>query len=72
MLFELIDGADQFETMQKKDTISKNFLYFFKERISLKKLHIDGTDFYANYKGYEKFQREELWKNCLVISDIEE
>ena len=49
-LFELIGGAEKCENMQNKDTISKNFL-FFKQSFTLKKLHIDGTDFYANYKG---------------------
>ena len=58
-MFELIGGADQFENMQKKDTIGKNLLYFFIERISLKKLNINGADFYANYKGLEKFQSED-------------
>ena len=47
---ELIDGADKVENMQNKDTISKNLLSK-KESISLKKIHIDGADFYANYKG---------------------
>ena len=45
---ELIDGADKVENMQNKDTISKNLLSK-KESISLKKIHIDGADFYANY-----------------------
>ena len=51
LLLELIDGADKVENMQNKDTISKDLLSFSKESISLKKIHIDGTDFYANYKG---------------------
>ena len=49
-LFELIGGAENFENDQNKDTISKNLLSFLKEIISLKNLHIDGADFYANYK----------------------
>ena len=56
--------------MQNKDTISKKLLSFLKESISLKKLHIDGADFYANYKSLEKFQKEEHWKNFLVRLDI--
>ena len=32
---------------------------FLKESISLEKLHIDGTDIYANYKGWENVQKEE-------------
>ena len=48
---ELIDGADKVENMQNKDTISKILLSFSKESISLKKIHIDGADFYANYEG---------------------
>ena len=48
--------------MQNKDTISKNLLSLLKESISLRNLHIDGADFYANYKGWEKFQREEHLK----------
>ena len=51
LLLELIDGADKVENMQNKDTISKNLLSFSKESISLKKIHIDGADFYANYEG---------------------
>ena len=50
-LLELIDGADKVENMQNKDTISKILLSFSKESISLKKIHIDGADFYANYEG---------------------
>ena len=57
---ELIDGADKVENMQNKDTISKKLLSFFKKKnISFKKIHIDGANFYANYEGWEKFQREE-------------
>ena len=48
---ELIDGADKVENMQNKDTISKNLLSKKKESISLKNIHIDGADFYANYEG---------------------
>ena len=29
----------------------RNLLFFLKESHSLQKLHIDGADFYANYKG---------------------
>ena len=47
----MIDGANKVESMQNKDTIRKNLLYFLKESISLKKIHIDGADFYANYEG---------------------
>ena len=57
--------------MQNKDKISKDLLSFLKESISLKKIHIDGTDFYANYEGWEKFQREEYWRNCLVRLNTE-
>ena len=42
------------------------------EIISLKNLHIDGADFYANYKVWEMFQREDHWKNGLVRLDIVE
>ena len=48
---ELIDGTDKVENMQNKDTISKILRSFSKESISLKKIHIDGADFYANYEG---------------------
>ena len=51
LLFELIDGADKFENMQNKDTISINLLSLSKESNCLIKLHIDGADFYVNYKG---------------------
>ena len=53
--------------MQSKDTISKNLLSLLRESIILKKLHIDGTELYANYKGWEKFH----WKNGLVRLNIE-
>ena len=42
--------------MQNKDTISKNLLPLLKESIILKKLHIDGTDFYANNKESKSFK----------------
>ena len=49
LLLELIDGADKVENMQNKDTISKDLLS--KGNISLKKMHLDGADFYVNYEG---------------------
>ena len=48
--------------MQNKDKISKDLLSFLKESISLKKLLLEGADFFAKYKGWEKFQRDEHWK----------
>ena len=57
---------------KKKDTISKILLSFSKESISLKKIHIDGADFYTNYEGWEKFQMKEHWRNCLVRLNIEQ
>ena len=56
--------------MQNKDKISRDLLSFLKESIRLKKIYIDGTDIYANYEDWEKFQREEYWKNFLVRLDI--
>ena len=43
-------GADKSEKIQNRDAISIN-LQFLKHCISLKKLHQDGTDFYAKYKS---------------------
>ena len=51
LILELIDGANKVENMQNKDTIRNNLLSFLKESISLKKIHIDGTDFCVNYEG---------------------
>ena len=51
LILEFIDGANKVENMQNKDTIRKNLLSFLKESISLKKIHIDGTDFCVNYEG---------------------
>ena len=49
----------------KIQSVKTSFL-FLKESISLKKLHIDGTDFYENYKGWKKFQRQN-YSNVLKI-----
>ena len=37
--------------MQNKDLIIKNMLSFLQESSRLKKIHIDGIDFYLNYEG---------------------
>ena len=70
LLIELIAGAEKVENMQSKDTISKNWL-FFKESISLIKIHIDGADFHPNYEGWEKFKSEDL-RNYLVRLNIKD
>ena len=52
LLLKVLDDTDKVTNLQNKNTISKKFAFFcFKESIILKKLHIDGTDFYANYIG---------------------
>ena len=50
----IIDGADKVESLLITDAMSSNVLSFLKESTRLLKLHIDGTDFYANCKRMKK------------------
>ena len=54
----ITDGADKVEYLWNTDEVSRNVLSFLKESTRLLKLHIDGADFYANCRGWKKFQRE--------------
>ena len=55
----IIDGALKVESLLITDNMSSKVLSFFKENSRLNGLHIDGTDFITNWKGWKKFQREE-------------
>ena len=47
----IIDGANIAECLWNTEEVSKIVISFIKEITRLLKLHIDGTDFYANCKG---------------------
>ena len=44
--FSIIDGADQVNNLSNTNTVRRNVLSFLKEHTKMKKLHIDGSDFY--------------------------
>ena len=53
----IIDGADKVENLLNTDNMSSNMLSFSKESSELKKLHIDGTDFFLqSVKGEKSFK----------------
>ena len=54
--------------------MSSKVVSFFKESSRLNRLHIDGTDFFTNCKGWNKIQREEQQgsvKYIKYIADID-
>ena len=56
----IIDGAEKIENVCSTDIVSRNLPSFLKERNRLQKLHIDGTEFYANNKGSKSFKGKSL------------
>ena len=55
----IIDGSVKVESLLITDNMSSKVVSFFKKSSRLKRLHIDGTDFITNCKGWNKIQREE-------------
>ena len=55
----IIDGAVKVESLLITDNMNSKVVSFFKESCRFKKLHIDGTDFYAKNKGSKSCK----WKN---------
>ena len=66
----IIDGAVQVESLLITDNMNSKVVSFLKESSRSKRLHIDGTDFITNCKGWKKFLKLQLQVKCNNISIV--
>ena len=63
----IIDGAVKVESLLITDNINSKVVSFFKESSRLKRLHINGTDFITNCKGWKNFLSCSFMLNVIIL-----